>query len=153
MLSRDLELRMKRLLKGERETKKFSEKVLNSLNGKNVILLFGELGSGKTTFTQGIAEALGIKERITSPTFVLSRIYKIKLDKLGEFDQLTHFDLYRIKTAEEILDLGLKEYLEDTKTLIVIEWPELVDDMIAPEKKLSLKFSYGEDDMRFVEVF
>jgi len=144
---------MNRTLRSEAETKKFAKEVLNSLNGKNVILLFGELGSGKTTFTQGIAEALGIKERITSPTFVLSRIYKIKLDKLGEFDQLTHFDLYRIKTAEEILDLGLKEYLEDTKTLIVIEWPELVDDMIAPEKKLSLKFSYGEDDMRFVEVF
>jgi tRNA threonylcarbamoyladenosine biosynthesis protein TsaE len=151
-------LDMIKTLTNELKTKEFAKEILISLNGKSAILLFGDLGSGKTTFVKGLAETLGITDLVTSPTFVLSKIYQIKNSSgqvaLGrqKFCTLVHFDLYRIETLEEVWNLGFKEYLDDPKTLTVIEWPELIDKEIAKEKKVSLVFSHGAGDIRFVEV-
>ncbi|MBU1104463.1 MAG: tRNA (adenosine(37)-N6)-threonylcarbamoyltransferase complex ATPase subunit type 1 TsaE [Patescibacteria group bacterium] len=142
---------MKKILKSEQETKEFAKEVLRNLNGKNVILLSGDLGTGKTTFTQGLALELGIKGRVVSPTFVISRVYNINSSRCG-FNRLVHYDLYRIKEIGEIRDIGVIEDIDDPKSLVVIEWPELLEKYIPTGKKISLKFGYGKEDTRVVEI-
>ena len=105
----------------EKETKNLAKKLAKKLTG--VIALIGELGSGKTTFAQGFAAGLGIKEKIISPTFVLIRQHRIpKTEKT-----LYHIDLYRIE--EDFSKLGLKEILENPNNIILIEWAEKLKDL------------------------
>src|SRR4051812_40158014 len=97
--------------------------------GRNatVIGLSGDLGSGKTTFTQSIAKALGVTENVTSPTFVIEKIYSLKnpstLTELN-FEHLIHIDAYRLESSRELLNLGWHDIVLDPKNLILIEWPE-----------------------------
>jgi tRNA threonylcarbamoyladenosine biosynthesis protein TsaE len=88
-----------------------------------LMTLSGELGAGKTSFTQGMALALGISEPITSPTFVLEKIYGLD----GQaFSRLVHIDAYRLEGGKSLTPLGFDDLYADTKNLIVLEWPELV---------------------------
>lgn len=113
------------------------------LRGKVVISLVGNLGGGKTTFVQGLAKGLGIKEKITSPSFVLIKKYKIpKRSKI-----LYHIDCYRLKTPKEILDLGFEEILSQKNALIVIEWADKIK-RILPKKRLEIKFKYIDKNKR-----
>lgn len=89
-----------------------------------VVGLFGELGAGKTSFTQGIGKAFKIRDHITSPTFVLEKIYK--LSKKFPYDHLIHIDAYRLNGAEEMKTLGWDEIEENPKNIVFIEWPERV---------------------------
>lgn len=98
----------------EKETCEIAEKVAKGLTGGEIIILEGELGAGKTTFTKGLAKGLGITEEITSPTFVMMKEYEGKL-------KLNHFDLYRIKEQEELEELGFEELFYD-ESVCVIEW-------------------------------
>lgn len=113
------------------QTKKIAKELALSLpKGPNknkhalVITLHGNLGAGKTTFIQGFLRGLGIKSKITSPTFVIFKTYKAKGYKIF------HFDCYRIKSAKEILDLNWKEIITPPaggpKNIILIEWPERI---------------------------
>ncbi len=95
-----------------------------------VLALSGDLGAGKTTFTQGVAEALGIREAVVSPTFTIMRIYKIQ--KEGPFTHLVHIDAYRLESADELFRLGWDALVKDPQCCIVIEWPERVSDCIPP---------------------
>lgn len=95
------------------------------LNRGDVICLSGNLGTGKTAFTNGIASALGIAGYITSPTFTIVNEYKGHLP-------LYHFDVYRIADAEEMFEIGFEEYL-DGNGVTVIEWPELIKDILPRE--------------------
>jgi len=105
----------------EKETKDLAKKLAKKLTG--VIALIGELGSGKTTFAQGFAAGLGIKEKIISPTFVLIRQHRIpKTEKT-----LYHIDLYRIE--KYFSKLGLKEILENPNNIILIEWAEKLKEL------------------------
>ena len=92
-----------------------------------VVALSGELGAGKTTFAQGMAKALGVGEVVTSPTFVLEKIYALEGQK---FSHLVHIDAYRLKSAHELEALGWKELLQDAGNLIVLEWPEHVAEVV-----------------------
>ena len=94
-----------------------------TLHGGEVIALVGDLGAGKTTFVQGLCEALGVKSRVTSPTFAILNVHKAD----GLTLKITHLDLYRIKSAREIVALGLEEFLGAPDTVTVIEWPDVVD--------------------------
>ncbi len=102
-----------------------------------VVGLFGELGAGKTSFTQGVAKAFGIKDHITSPTFVLEKIYK--LGKKFDYDHLVHIDAYRLEGARELSALGWDEILADPKNIIFIEWPERVEEAL-PEDMIKIYF-------------
>lgn len=93
-----------------------------------LVTLSGELGAGKTTFTQAIAKALGVTESVTSPTFVLEKIYA--LPPATAFEKLVHIDAYRLKGGSELAALGFDEIMGDTKNLVVLEWPERVADML-----------------------
>lgn len=103
-----------------------------------VLLLSGDLGAGKTTLVQTLAQALGVEERVTSPTFVISQSYKTTHQT---FKKLVHIDAYRL-SGEEKDTFGLTEALQEPETLIVIEWPEhLPKTILLPEdaKKVTLK--------------
>lgn len=86
-----------------------------------VLTLQGNLGAGKTTFMQALAKDLGVKEVVTSPTFVVMRVYETEH---VYFTKLVHIDAYRFENPEEVLQLKLDDYLSNPHTLICIEWPE-----------------------------
>ncbi len=88
-----------------------------------LVTLSGELGAGKTSFTQGIATALGAEESVTSPTFVLEKIYDLRNQS---FSRLIHIDAYRLEGETSLTPLGFMDSYNDPKALIVLEWPELV---------------------------
>ena len=98
-----------------------AEQFLRTKQDKKAVIigLEGDLGSGKTTFLQGFAAGLGIKEKILSPTFVILKKFKTAKAKGRWF---YHVDCYRIKKAEEILELGFKEIISDSRNIIAIEW-------------------------------
>lgn len=109
-----------------------------------VVGLVGELGAGKTTFVQALARVLGVEEHVTSPTFVIEKIYKLSNQK---FDHLIHIDAYRLGDGSELLSLGWKEIIEDEKNLILIEWPERVDGII-PTTAVTLLFEVVDEKTR-----
>ncbi len=98
-----------------KETEKLAAEFCNYIKGGDVILLNGYLGAGKTTFTKGVAKALGVKEIVTSPTFTIMKEYE------GKY-KLCHFDMYRIEDVDEVEELGLRELLYDDDNICMIEW-------------------------------
>jgi tRNA threonylcarbamoyl adenosine modification protein YjeE len=92
-----------------------------------IVTLSGDLGSGKTTFAQGVARALGVSEHVTSPTFVLEKIYDLNDQP---FERLVHIDAYRLEGPNELAQLGFDALAEDPKNIILIEWPERVAEAI-----------------------
>ena len=117
------------------DTKKVARKLLKELsasknkkNNARVLALIGELGSGKTTLTRYIAEFLGIHARITSPTFVIEKIYRGTTHHY--FKTLIHVDAYRLCDANELASLGWSELLSKKNTLIVLEWADRVADLL-----------------------
>lgn len=102
-----------------------------------LLTLSGDLGTGKTTFTQMLARAFGIRETLTSPTFVLAKTYSIAPTVRG-FSRLVHMDAYRLTKSEELSGIGFTDYLQDPETLIVLEWPERVADVLIPDYTIHL---------------
>ena len=114
-----------------------------TLKGGEVLALYGDLGSGKTTFMQGLAKGLGIKKQIISPTFIIMRTYKVR----SKVKNLYHLDLYRIEKESQAIDLGLKELMGDLETIVAIEWPDKIENLL-PENRIDITFEYLEDDKR-----
>lgn len=112
-----------------------------SAEGAVVLGLSGDLGAGKTTFTQTLARILGVQEVVTSPTFVIQKQY---VTEHPTFSLLVHIDAYRIEDPEELVVLGFKELLKRDRTLVVIEWAERVQPLIPI--MLYLHFSHGADE-------
>lgn len=116
------------------ETRSFAEATLNKISKESdhahVFALSGDLGSGKTAFTKEFGALLGIpKEEITSPTFVIEKIYNIKHPFLKH---LIHIDAYRLESSDELTHLGWDDLLSDKQNIILIEWPEKVSSIIPP---------------------
>ncbi|MEO8933402.1 MAG: tRNA (adenosine(37)-N6)-threonylcarbamoyltransferase complex ATPase subunit type 1 TsaE [Xanthomarina sp.] len=101
------------------------EQLIKQLKSKT-ILLYGEMGVGKTTFVKALVKALGSTDQVSSPTYSIVNEYELVNDKIY------HFDLYRIKDIEEAYNFGIEDYL-DSKTWIIIEWPELIEDLITED--------------------
>ncbi len=128
------------------QTLKLGKIVARHLGKGDILCLFGELGSGKTVLTKGIACGLGLaKDKITSPTFVIIREYR------GLRLPLFHFDLYRIKSPQDILALGYEEYLEDGG-VTVIEWADRLGYLLPPEY-LKIELSVKSDCQRLLKFF
>lgn len=111
-----------------------------------VILLSGELGSGKTVFAKGVGRGLGVRATIHSPTFLLMKRYPLARSC---FKNLWHIDCYRIHNARELIALGIKNILCDPKNVVVIEWPERVKRLI-PRGALAVSFTHTKGDTRII---
>lgn len=134
------------------ETKTLGVSVAKNLHGHNVIALHGELGSGKTTFVQGLAKELGMKKRITSPTFIIVRRYKMNIKyKISNIKYFYHVDLYRINCEEEIKGLGIAEIIEDQTNVVVMEWAEKMGEML-PKRRIDIHFEYIDEDKRKIII-
>jgi tRNA threonylcarbamoyladenosine biosynthesis protein TsaE len=133
-----MEIISKSLKETEEAARAFSEKLAPQKDVATVVGLYGDLGSGKTTFVQSCAKFFGVREPITSPTFVLIKNYELQTKN---YKLIIHIDAYRLEKGEELLKLGWREIAADPKNLIFIEWPENVADIIpADTKKISFKF-------------
>lgn len=118
--------------------------------GATVVGLHGDLGSGKTTFTQAVAEIFGIKERVTSPTFVIMKRYLLPKKCQGvalSWGRLVHIDCYRLDGANDLLRLGWKEIADDKNNLILVEWPERVTEVL-PSRLISINFKFIDETSR-----
>ena len=115
------------------DTQKFAQKLAKELPGR-VFALSGDLGSGKTTFTQFFLRALGVRGRITSPTFIIIKNYKLRITDYG-FKKVYHIDCYRIKSPKELLALDFKEILSDPKNLLIIEWADRIRNLLPTETR------------------
>ena len=135
-------------------------KILKTKLGKKafIIDLEGELGSGKTAFLQGFAKGLGVKENITSPTFVILKRFRInspgsslcvRKNSSSKFKNFYHIDCYRIKGVKEIINLGLKEIIAEPKNIVAIEWAERVG-RIMPKNSVRIKFNFIDEKRRII---
>ena len=117
-----MELLLKFQTNSEEETSLLGEKIGALLKSGDIVTLTGDLGAGKTHFTAGAAKALGINDYITSPTFTIVNEYS------GEKGNIYHFDLYRLSSYDDLLDIGFEEYA-DKEAIMFIEWPDCVPDL------------------------
>ncbi len=111
-----------------------------------VVGLSGDLGSGKTAFSQAMANILGVTETVTSPTFIIEKLYHTK-DTV--FPQFVHIDAYRLDEARELEVLGFKDLLQQRGTLVFIEWPERVKEVL-PLDTYMINFKFIDEDTRMI---
>jgi tRNA threonylcarbamoyladenosine biosynthesis protein TsaE len=132
------------------------EKIIKGSNVNSneavVVGLYGDLGSGKTTFTKKFASRIGIVEEITSPTFVVQRRFEIpQKNDIFYFKNFYHFDMYRIESVDELPPLGWKDTISEKTNLVFVEWPEKAESAL-PNKIIKLKFNFIDENTREVEV-
>ncbi len=130
----------------ELETIKLGQKIGYHLKGGQIIELIGDVGSGKTTLTKGIADGLGIKETVSSPSFTISRQYRCR-DSLV----LAHYDFYRLDDPG-IMSEELKESIGNNDIVTVIEWGDVVKDVLLPAKKTSITISSISENVRQINI-
>jgi tRNA threonylcarbamoyladenosine biosynthesis protein TsaE len=134
------------------ETQKLAHDWLASLeqseNEALIVGLYGNLGAGKTAFTQAVAKELGIGEPVTSPTFVIEKIYETKH---LIFKRLVHIDAYRLEKGSELQALDFEKLVENKNNLIIIEWPENVKDIL-PENHHKIHCEFVDETTRKFEV-
>ncbi len=140
------------ITKTTEQTQKLAAELAISLKQPSVITLQGELGAGKTTFTQGFARGLGIKQKIISPTFIIMRKYDIDVkSKKNNIEDFYHVDLYRLENERNIAGTGLLEVINDNKSIVVIEWAEKMGNLL-PEKRIDVTFKYLSEREREITV-
>lgn len=133
------------------ETRNIVSSLLPSLVGGDILLLQGDLGTGKTAFTKLLGNELGILDDITSPTFAIMNIYPLPSPQQG-ISQLVHVDAYRMESIDEVYDIGLDEYMNAPDTLLCIEWPERIADALKDKKSIFLHFFLQEDGSRKITL-
>ncbi len=132
---------MESITKSTEETKKLAIELAKKTKKGSVLALYGDLGSGKTTFTRFFVEALGLKNRVQSPTFVVARKY----------GYVNHVDLYRLTSEEEARDIGIEEMLVDKNMITLIEWPEIINNLL-PEDSVKIYFEYIDENTRKIAI-
>jgi tRNA threonylcarbamoyladenosine biosynthesis protein TsaE len=127
------------------ETQEFSKNFAKKFKGGEAIALYGDLGAGKTTFTQGLARGLGIKSRTISPTFVILRSYR------GKSFNLHHLDLYRLISEKDVIEQGIFDLFNDPKNIVVIEWAEKMENFL-PKNTIRIHLKYLNENTREIEI-
>lgn len=139
------------------ETQKLGEEFVKRLRPGDIVCLYGDLGSGKTTFVQGMARGLGIMSRIISPTFILIRRHIMhNKDKKNStinknIQSLYHIDLYRLEDEKSIQDIGLEELFDDKNSIVVIEWAEKLGSLL-PKKRWDVRFAHRDENSRKIRI-
>ena len=123
-----------------------------------ILALSGDLGAGKTTFLQGFAKGLGIRENILSPTFVIMKNFEIpqktkvlKNRRASLFGYFYHFDLYRLENEKDLAFLNFQEIISNPENIVAIEWPEKLGDAL-PKNIMSIKFNHLEEKKREISI-
>lgn len=124
----------------------FAKEILELPQQRNAVVfgLQGNLGAGKTTFLQGFAKGLGIKEKILSPTFVILKRFEIKN---SSFKNFYHIDCYRLKKGKDILELDFKEIISNPKNIVAVEWPEKIKKAL-PKGTIFIEFKFLDENRR-----
>jgi len=132
------------LTRSEDETIELGKRFSTILEPGDVVALFGDLGSGKTKFVQGVCIGLGVSETVNSPTFIIMNKYKGRLT-------VYHFDFYRVKSVDEVIEIGFRDFIFND-AVSLIEWADVVYELL-PSKRYDvyLRFIDGEDE-REIEV-
>lgn len=138
--------RMKYNPKSEAETIEIGKTIATSLKPGDIVCLYGDLGAGKTTLVKGLALGLGVQDTITSPTFTLMNLYS------GQNTQLVHIDTYRLKDEQELVDIGVEDYLGAPNTICAIEWPEKIAGLLKNKKTLNIQIGHTKDNTRNITV-
>lgn len=138
--------------KSPKETQKIAGTLAKEIANKFsdsaiVITLEGDLGSGKTTFVRGFARALGVKEKISSPTFILMKTYPLR--RQGRFKHLVHIDCYRLGKPKELLHLGFRDLIKDKDGIILIEWADKIKKIL-PKNAVKISFRHISPNKRKV---
>ncbi len=122
-------------------------------NDALVLALYGDLGSGKTTFAQAFAEALGVKEKVKSPTFIIFRKSKVADKEWQEkgFENFYHFDVYRIHSEKEILNLGWQEIISNPQNIALVEWADKIEKIL-PKNRVKINFRHLKGYKREIEI-
>jgi tRNA threonylcarbamoyladenosine biosynthesis protein TsaE len=129
----------------EEDTIKFADEFAAKLNGHSIIVLSGDLGSGKTKFTEGILKHFGLENEISSPTFTIVNEYDAKNFKIF------HFDLYRLADVDEFYAMGGEEYLQNG--LCIFEWGEMIEDILQTNyTKITFSRDNDNTDIRKLEI-
>lgn len=137
------------LTKSSAQTKKLGQLLAEELRGGEIICLMGDLGAGKTTFTQGLLRGLGVRGTITSPTFNIIKIYNLKA-KSYELKAIYHIDAYRIN-SKDLSDLGWKDFAGKSGNIVIIEWAEKIKKII-PASAAWMKFEWINDKERKITI-
>lgn len=138
---------MEYLTNSEKATIKLGKNIAANFKGGDIILLFGNLGAGKTTLTKGIAEYFGIKKNITSPTFALMNTYEVLRPKSYVLN-LVHIDTYRLQAEEDLIEIGVEDYLGAPDTVCLIEWPEKLKQLLKNKKVTKIKIEHTGNNER-----
>lgn len=112
------------------EAQAFAAGLTPKAAGATLVTLSGELGAGKTAFTKAVAQAYGVEDVVTSPTFVLEKIYT--LPREAPFSALVHIDAYRLEKGADLAPLGFDGLMREAGNLVLLEWPERVEDTLPP---------------------
>ena len=133
----------KYITNSEEETKKFAKEFAKKLKVGDVIVLTGDLGSGKTKFVEGVLSNFGLENEISSPTFTIVNEYK------KEDINIYHFDVYRLEDSDEFYAIGGEEYFE--KGICLIEWGEIIENIL-PKKHITVTFKRNLDEENKREI-
>lgn len=143
----DIKNKMKYTTTTDTETKHIGSCIADQLKGGDIVCLYGDLGAGKTTLVKGIADKLKIQNNITSPSFSLMNIYDIKNNL-----QLVHIDTYRLDNEEDLIDIGIEDYLGQKNSICIIEWPEKILRLLKDKKSIDLIFKHINKDQREIDI-
>lgn len=127
------------------DLKQVADEFIAVVGERKLFALYGAMGVGKTTFVKSIAEALGVEDDVTSPTFAIVNEYLLK-----NGESIYHFDFYRIQESSEVLDFGYEEYLYSGNRCFM-EWPEMIEDLL-PNDVTKCYFTENSDGTREIEV-
>ena len=128
------------------ETIAIGEKMASILTGGDIVILKGDLGAGKTSFTKGVAKGLGVTDTITSPTFSIMNVYDFPKGNL------IHIDTYRIENEEDLIEIGIEEYLGERNTICVIEWPEKIPNLLKEKEPLVVTLTHEKENTRIITI-
>ena len=138
------------ITKSEKETFLLGKKIAKTLKGGEVLALTGNLGAGKTIFTKGLAAGLGVKEIITSPTFVVMKVYSTP-KSIKAINNFVHIDCYRVGRPEAIEAIGATEYFNRLDSIVLVEWAEKIKKIL-PKKSIRIEISIAKNNQRKINI-
>ena len=141
------------IFRSAEDMKKYAADFAGSLSGGTILALTGELGSGKTTFVQGLAKGFGVPGAVNSPTFNIMKLYntgdscEAGPDSEGTVKRLYHIDCYRLDNPHDLAGLGFHEWIKDAEGVVAIEWAEKIREIL-PSRAIRFRFEAGEESER-----